>query len=163
MKNFEKVKYIEIVLENCEVIIINIEHIKFLSFSGITFNDFFYLNRGICKLATNMVRIYCIFCDHVFIVFVFRVSKKAVAGINRLDSKCGKVSGAEVVILNGYAVAVSLILSAVDLGLDVGDHDRASVAHLVTHGFGTVAELDSVAVHLVVAAVEYNLADPVSG
>ena len=29
MKNFEKVKYIEIVLENCEVIRINIEHIKF--------------------------------------------------------------------------------------------------------------------------------------
>lgn len=40
MKNFEKVKYIEIVLENCEVIRINIEHIKFLSVSGITFNDF---------------------------------------------------------------------------------------------------------------------------
>ncbi|MDY3904300.1 MAG: hypothetical protein SO007_03850 [Candidatus Enteromonas sp.] len=41
MDNLEKVKYIEIVLENCEVIRINIEHIEFLSVSGITFNDFF--------------------------------------------------------------------------------------------------------------------------
>lgn len=43
MDNLEKVKYIEIVLENCEVIRINIEHIKFLSVRGIAFNDFFYI------------------------------------------------------------------------------------------------------------------------
>lgn len=42
MDNLEKVKYIEIVLENCEVIRINIEHIKFLSVRGITFNDFYF-------------------------------------------------------------------------------------------------------------------------
>lgn len=42
MKNLEKVKYIQIVLENCEVIEINIEHIEFLSVRGIAFNDFLY-------------------------------------------------------------------------------------------------------------------------
>ena len=42
MKNLEKVKYIQIVLENCEVIEINIEHIEFLSVRGIIFNDFLY-------------------------------------------------------------------------------------------------------------------------
>ena len=80
MDNLEKVKYIEIVLENCEVIRINIEHIEFLSVRGIAFNDFFsiytdgkkrierntsckYLNIVINKKADKIYKSFGMFPD----------------------------------------------------------------------------------------------------
>ncbi len=111
MKNFEKVKYIEIVLENCEVIRINIEHIKFLSVRGIAFNDFFsiytdgkkrierntsckYLNIIINKKADKIYKSFGMFPD--FTVFERLTKYDDITAIDYIDGNAETIESISV-------------------------------------------------------------------
>lgn len=111
MDNLEKVKYIEIVLENCEVIRINIEHIEFLSVRGIAFNDFFsiytdgkkrierntsckYLNIVINKKADKIYKSFGMFPD--FTVFERLTKHDDITAIDYLDGNAETIESISV-------------------------------------------------------------------